>query len=40
MGPPASARGADGEAILKDWGFAPAEIAALKTAGVVGAAQS
>ena len=38
MGPAPGGRGADGEAILKDWGFAPAEIAELKQAGVVGAA--
>jgi alpha-methylacyl-CoA racemase len=38
MGPAPSARGADGEAILKDWGFAAGEIADLKKAGVVGAA--
>ena len=34
----AAPRGADSEAILKDWGFAAAEIAELKKAGVVGAA--
>jgi alpha-methylacyl-CoA racemase len=38
MGPPGRPRGADGEAILKDWGFAPAKIAELKKAGVLGAA--
>ena len=31
-------RGVDSEAVLEDWGFAPAEIAELKKAGVVGAA--
>jgi alpha-methylacyl-CoA racemase len=40
MGPPSRGRGADGEAVLKDWGFAPAEIAELKKAGVVGAAKT
>jgi alpha-methylacyl-CoA racemase len=39
MGPPARGRGADSEAILKDWGFAAAEIATLAKAGVVGAAK-
>ena len=39
MGPAPRGRGADGEAVLKDWGFAPAEIAALSKAGVVGAAK-
>jgi alpha-methylacyl-CoA racemase len=39
MGAPARGRGADGEAILKDWGFAPAEIDRLTQAGVVGAAK-
>jgi alpha-methylacyl-CoA racemase len=38
MGSPPSGRGTDSEAILKDWGFAPAEVGALKKAGVVGAA--
>jgi alpha-methylacyl-CoA racemase len=38
MGSPARGRGVDGEAVLKDWGYAPAEIAELKKAGVVGAA--
>jgi alpha-methylacyl-CoA racemase len=38
MGPPGRPRGVDSEAILTDWGYAPAEIAALKTSGVVGAA--
>ena len=38
MGPAARGRGADGEAVLKDWGFAAAQIAELKKAGVVGAA--
>ena len=37
---PAAARGADSEAVLRDWGFAPAEIAELKKAGVVGAAKA
>lgn len=39
MGAPARGRGADGEVILKDWGFAPAEIDGLTQAGVVGAAK-
>ena len=34
----AAPRGADSEAVLRDWGFAAAEIAELKKAGVVGAA--
>jgi alpha-methylacyl-CoA racemase len=38
MGPAPRGRGADGEGILKDWGFAPAEIAELSKSGVVGAA--
>jgi alpha-methylacyl-CoA racemase len=38
MGPASRGRGADSEAVLGDWGFAPAEIAELKKAGVVGAA--
>ena len=37
MGAPARGRGADSEAVLGDWGYAPAEIAGLKEAGVVGA---
>jgi alpha-methylacyl-CoA racemase len=40
MGPPARGRGADCEAVLKDWGFASAEIAELTKVGVVGAAKS
>jgi alpha-methylacyl-CoA racemase len=40
MGPPARGRGADSEAVLKDWGFASAEIAELTKVGVVGAAKS
>jgi alpha-methylacyl-CoA racemase len=40
MGPPARGRGADSEAVLRDWGFAPAEIDTLKKAGVVGADKS
>jgi alpha-methylacyl-CoA racemase len=39
MGAPARGRGADGEAILKDWGLAAAEIDRLTQAGVVGAAK-
>src|SRR5262245_51145322 len=38
MGAPARGRGADSEAVLKDWGYAPGEIAELSKAGVVGAA--
>jgi len=38
IGSPPRARGTDSEAVLKDWGFAPAEIAELTKAGVVGAA--
>ena len=38
MGPPGRPRGVDSEGVLKDWGYAPAEIAELKQAGVVGAA--
>jgi alpha-methylacyl-CoA racemase len=37
MGAPGRGRGADSEAVLQDWGYAPAEIAELKKAGVVGA---
>src|SRR5262249_45292786 len=37
MGAPPGPRGADSEAVLADWGFAPAEIAELKKAGIVGA---
>ena len=33
MGAPARGRGVDSEAVLGDWGFAPAEIAELKKAG-------
>ena len=40
MGPPARGRGADSEAVLKDWGFASVEIAELTKVGVVGAAKS
>jgi alpha-methylacyl-CoA racemase len=40
MGPPARGRGADSEAVLRDWGFAPAEIAELTKVGVVGADKS
>ncbi len=36
MGAPGRGRGADSEAVLGDWGFAAAEIAELKKAGVVG----
>ena len=38
MGPPGRPRGVDSEAVLSDWGFAAAEVAELKKAGVVGAA--
>jgi len=38
IGAPPRPRGADSEAILKDWGFAPAEIAELAKAGVTGVA--
>ncbi len=38
MGPPSRGRGADSEEVLGDWGFAAAEIAELKKAGVVGPA--
>jgi alpha-methylacyl-CoA racemase len=38
MGPPGRPRGVDSEAVLGDWGFAAAEVAELKNAGVVGAA--
>ena len=38
MGAPGRGRGADSEAVLGDWGYAPAEIAELKERGVVGAA--
>jgi alpha-methylacyl-CoA racemase len=39
MGTPARGRGADGEAILADWGFASAEIDRLAKSGVVGVAK-
>jgi alpha-methylacyl-CoA racemase len=38
MGAPARERGADGEAILKDWGFAASEITELTKASVIGTA--
>jgi alpha-methylacyl-CoA racemase len=38
MGAPGRGRGVDSEAVLGDWGYAPAEIAELKERGVVGAA--
>jgi alpha-methylacyl-CoA racemase len=38
MGAPGRPRGADSEAVLGDWGFAPGEVAELKKSGVVGAA--
>ena len=38
MGAAGKGRGADSEAILKDWGYAPGEVAELTKAGVVGAA--
>ena len=38
MGAPGRGRGVDSEAVLGDWGYAPAEVAELKAAGVVGAA--
>jgi alpha-methylacyl-CoA racemase len=40
MGSAPRGRGADSEAVLKDWGFVPAEIAELTKAGVIGAAGS
>jgi alpha-methylacyl-CoA racemase len=40
MGRAPEGRGAGSEAVLKDWGFAAAEIADLATAGVVGAAKA
>jgi alpha-methylacyl-CoA racemase len=40
MGPPGRPRGADSESVLQDWGFAPAHIAELEKAGVVGAAKA
>jgi alpha-methylacyl-CoA racemase len=40
MGPAPRGRGADSEAILKDWGFASAEIAQLSKTGVIGAAKA
>jgi alpha-methylacyl-CoA racemase len=39
MGEPGRARGADSEAVLKDWGFAAAEIAALSKDRVIGTAK-
>jgi alpha-methylacyl-CoA racemase len=38
LGAPPRPRGADGEAVLADWGFAQAEIAELQRTGVIGAA--
>jgi alpha-methylacyl-CoA racemase len=38
IGAPPRARGADCEAILRDWGFEAAEITAFESAGVVGPA--
>jgi alpha-methylacyl-CoA racemase len=38
MGAPGRPRGVDSEEVLGEWGFAPAEVAALAKAGVVGAA--
>ena len=38
IGAPPRARGADCEAILRDWGFETAEIDTLQSAGVIGAA--
>ncbi len=40
MGAPGQARGAGGEAALEDWGFTPADIAALSKAGTIGAAKA
>jgi alpha-methylacyl-CoA racemase len=40
MGSAPGARGADGKAVLKDWGFAAGEIDELEKAGVVGAAKA
>jgi crotonobetainyl-CoA:carnitine CoA-transferase CaiB-like acyl-CoA transferase len=39
MGSPPRPRGADSEEVLRDWGFARAEIEELEEAGVVGAAK-
>ena len=38
--PPPRARGADSEAVLRDWGFAAGEIATLQETGIVGAAKA
>jgi alpha-methylacyl-CoA racemase len=38
MGAPARGRGADSEAVLKDWGYAGTEIVELRKAGIVGPA--
>jgi alpha-methylacyl-CoA racemase len=40
LGSPPSRRGADSEAVLRDWGFAQDEIVALKRRGVVGLAET
>ena len=40
LGSPPSRRGADSEAVLRDWGFAEDEIVALKRRGVVGLAET
>jgi alpha-methylacyl-CoA racemase len=39
-GGPPRARGADSEAVLRDWGFAAAEIDALRSAGTIGTAKA
>jgi alpha-methylacyl-CoA racemase len=40
IGAPPRPRGADSEAVLRDWGFAPSEIDALRSAGTIGTAEA
>jgi len=39
LGTPPRARGADSEAVLRDWGFSPQEVARLRQGGIIGAQQ-
>jgi alpha-methylacyl-CoA racemase len=40
LGAPPCARGADSDAVLRDWGFAAEEVARLRRGGIVGAAEA
>ena len=40
IGAPPRPRGADSEAVLRDWGFAASEIDALRSAGTIGTAEA